>query len=250
MISLENKVSIITGGSRGIGAATALLLAEAGSDVVINYVKSEKEAYAIADGVAKLGRRAAVYQGNVACRKTAKELMDKAVNQFGRLDVVVNNAGIWTHGEIGTMPDEVWDETIRVNLDGVFHICNAAIPHLKQTGGRIINIASTAGQRGEAFHSHYAASKGGVLAFSKSLAMELAPHRILVNSVAPGWVDTDMNSEVFSDREFKQKAIDGIPLKKLATAKDVANAVLFLASDLANHITGSTININGGSVLA
>jgi 3-oxoacyl-[acyl-carrier protein] reductase len=249
MISLENKVSIITGGSRGIGAATALRLAEAGSDIVINYVKNEKEAYAVADDVAKFGRKALIYQGNVACSKTANELARKTLNQFGTIDIVVNNAGIWTYGEIGAMPEEIWNETIRVNLDGVFHICNAVIPHLKKAGGRIINISSTAAQRGESFHAHYAASKGGVIAFSKSLAVELARYHILVNNVAPGWVDTDMNAEVFLDDNFKQRAIENIPLRKIATAQDVANAVLFLASDLANHITGTTINVNGGAVL-
>ena len=144
----------------------------------------------------------------------------------------------------------MWDETIDINLKGVFNVCNAVVPLLKKNGGgRIINISSTAGQRGEAFHAHYAASKGGILAFTKSLSTELAPYKILVNAVAPGWVDTELNEEVFADDDFREKVISTIPLRRIASAEDVAGAVLFLASNLANHVTGATINVNGGSVL-
>ncbi|MBI3005398.1 MAG: SDR family oxidoreductase, partial [Ignavibacteriales bacterium] len=171
--------------------------------------------------------------------------------EFGKIDIVVNNAGIWTYGEIGNMDDNLWNQTMDVNLKGIFNVCNAVVPHMKRNnGGRIINIASTAGQRGEANHSHYAASKGGILAFTKSIAAELAPFGILANAVAPGWVDTEMNDGVFADTEFKTQVVDAIPLKRIATAQDVAGAVLFLASDLASHITGTTINVNGGSVLS
>ncbi|HEY6951060.1 MAG TPA: glucose 1-dehydrogenase [Bacteroidota bacterium] len=250
MISLENKVSIITGGSRGIGAATALLLAKAGSDIAINYVENGARAGAVVEGVKKAGRRIVTHQGNVGTGSIAADFVGKAVAEFGKIDIVVNNAGIWTLGEIGSTPEKVWDETLDINLKGVFNICNAVVPVLKKNGGgRIINISSTAGQRGEAFHAHYAASKGGVLAFTKSLSTELAPYRILVNSVAPGWVDTEMNDEVFSNQAFREQVINTIPLGKIATAEDVAGAVLFLASDLAGHITGATISVNGGSVL-
>ncbi len=250
MISLQNKVSVITGGSRGIGAATAILLAKAGSDVVINYINNDKEAETIANQARGFGRGAELHRGNVGCAATAKDLIETAVQRFGKVDIVVNNAGIWTFGEVGNMDPSVWDETVEVNLRGVFNVCNAAVPYLKiRQSGRIINISSTAGQRGEAFHSHYAASKGGILAFTKSLAVELAPYGILVNAVAPGWVDTDMNAEVFSDTEFRQRAIDNIPLKKIATSDDVAGSVLFLASQFSEHITGTTINVNGGAVL-
>lgn len=250
MISLQGKVSVITGASRGIGAATALLLAKAGSDIVINYVQNRTDAAAVVEAVRGLGRRAILHQGNVGCARTAKDLIETAVGGFGKIDIVVNNAGIWTYGEVGNMPHETWDETIEVNLRSVFNVTNASVPYLKLNGGgRIVNISSTAGQRGEAFHSHYAATKGGILAFTKSLAVELAPFGVLVNAVAPGWVDTDMNAEVFSDPGYKQRAVEGIPLKKIATAEDVAGAVLFLVSELAGHITGTTINVNGGSVL-
>ncbi len=176
--------------------------------------------------------------------------MKRTLDEFGRLDIVVNNAGIWTYGEIGRLDEETWDETIEVNLKGTFNLCNAAVPVFRANGGgHIINIASTAGQRGESFHSHYAASKGGVLAFTKSLAAELAPWNILVNAVAPGWVDTEMNAEVFSNPLVRRQIVESIPLKRVASADDVAGVVLFLASDLARHITGATINVNGGSVL-
>jgi len=250
MIFLNNKVSIITGGSRGIGAATALLLARAGSDIAINYVENGARAAAVVDGVKQTGRRIVTLQGNVGTSSVARAFVEKTIAEFGKIDIVVNNAGIWTHGAIGATSEEVWDETLDTNLKGVFNVCNVAVPYLKKNGGgRIINISSTAGQRGEAFHSHYAASKGGILAFTKSLSTELAPFNVLVNSVAPGWVDTEMNEDVFADRSFREQVINAIPLGKIATAEDVAGAVLFLASGLANHITGATINVNGGSVL-
>jgi len=251
MISLEGKVSLVTGGSRGIGAATALLLAKAGSNIVLNYVRHHEQAVNVAREIHGLGRKAVVHQADVSVSCEAAGLVERAIIEFGRVDIIVNNAGIWTHGEIGSTTEAVWDETIGVNLKGVFNVCNAAVPYLKkQGGGKIINITSTAGQRGEAFHAHYAASKGGVVAFTKSLSTELAPYDILVNNVAPGWVDTELNEEVFADEQFVQQVIEAIPLKRIATAEDVAGAVLFLASDFARHITGTTININGGSVLA
>jgi 3-oxoacyl-[acyl-carrier protein] reductase len=148
------------------------------------------------------------------------------------------------------MDSSVWKETMEVNLDSIFYMCNAVVPCMKSRGrGWIINVASTAGVRGEAFHSHYAATKGALLALTKSLAVELAPHNILVNCVAPGWVDTDMCAEVFKDPAFKESIRQSIPLKRIPTAEDIAGPILFLASDLARHITGAVINVNGGSVL-
>lgn len=250
MISLENKIAVVTGASRGIGAATAILLAKAGAKVVLNYCRQKDRADETADVIRTLGGEVIVHQGNVADPQEATNLIERAILEFGAVDILVNNAGIWTYAEIGNVPEDVWDETIDTNLKGVFNTCNAVVPHLKtRLGGRIINIASTAGQRGEAFHSHYAASKGGILAFTKSIATELAPHNILVNAVAPGWVDTEMNEEVFADQEFKNQIIEDIPLKRIATSDDVAGVVLFLASGFARHLTGTTINVNGGSVL-
>jgi len=250
MISLKNKVSLITGASRGIGRATALLMAQAGSDIAINYVQQDDDAKKAQECVEMYGRKTLLHKGDVGKAFIARDFVNQAVAEFDHIDIVVNNAGIWTFSEIGNTEERVWDETLEVNLKGVFNLCNAAVPYLKKNGGgRVINVASTAGQRGEAFHSHYAASKGGILAFTKSLAVELAPHKVLVNAVAPGWVDTELNDEVFADTMFRQQVVDSIPLRRLATAEDVAGAVLFLASDLANHITGATINVNGGSVL-
>lgn len=250
MISLKSKVSLITGASRGIGKATALLLARAGSDIAINYIEQDSDANEVRELVEELGQKAFLYKGDVGKSSVAREFVDRAVAEFGRIDIIVNNAGIWTFSEIGNTDERVWDETLEVNLKGVFNLCNAAVPYLKKNGGgRVINVASTAGQRGEAFHSHYAASKGGILAFTKLLAVELAPYRVLVNAVAPGWVDTELNDGVFANDAFRQQVVDSIPLRRIATAEDVAGAVLFLASDLAGHITGATININGGSVL-
>jgi len=250
MISLENKTAVITGASRGIGASTALLLGKAGANVVINYFRQKERAGETADAIRSLGRTVVVHQGNVADPREATNLIDRTIVEFGTVDILVNNAGIWTHAEIGNVPEHVWDETIDINLKGVFNMCNAVVPHLKKRrGGRIITIASTAGQRGEAFHSHYAASKGGILAFTKSIAAELAPYNILVNAVAPGWVDTEMNDGVFADQDFRSQVVENIPLKRIATSEDVAGAVLFLASDFARHLTGTTINVNGGSVL-
>ncbi|MBI1807824.1 MAG: 3-oxoacyl-ACP reductase FabG [Ignavibacteria bacterium] len=250
MISLQDKVSVITGGSRGIGAATAVLLAKAGSDIVLNYVRNHEHAANVAQIIRDLGRRVVVHQGNVADSREAGNLIERTILEFGKVDILVNNAGIWTYGEIGNISEEVWDETIDVNLKGVFNLCNTVVPHLKRNGGgKIINISSTAGQRGEAFHSHYAASKGGIIAFTKSLATELASYNISVNAVAPGWVDTDLNDEVFANEQFREQVVESIPLKRIATSEDVAGAVIFLASDLARHVTGTTINVNGGSVL-
>lgn len=250
MISLEQKVAIITGGSRGIGAATAELFARAGANVVINFKERIDSAREVAKKVEATGQQVLLHQGDIAKPAIVRELIESSLERFRRIDIVVNNAGIWTFGRAGEMNGTVWKDTIDTNLTAVFNVCNAIIPYFKNVGGgRIINISSTAGQRGEAYHSHYAASKAGILGLTKSLAAELGGYNILVNAVAPGWVDTDLNKEVFSSEEFYRRVIESIPLRKVATAGDVAGAVLFLASDLANHITGATINVNGGGVL-
>ncbi len=249
MIELKNRVVIVTGASRGIGAATAKFFARAGADVLIHYDKNGCGAKSVAEEITRSGKRAIIVQGDISDPQTSQNLVRVAIEHFGGVDVLVNNAGIWTYGESGAMAFEDWRRTMSVNLDGVFFATEAVVPFFKaHRGGKIINVASTAGQRGEAFHAHYAASKGGMLAYTRSLADELAQDGILVNAVAPGWVDTDLNAEIFSSAEERQKAVEGIPLKKIGTAEDVAGAILFLASDLANHITGATINVNGGSV--
>lgn len=250
MIQLEGKKALITGGSRGIGRATALLLAQAGADVAINYVQNEKAAEEVQKIVEKLGRQCLAIKADISREEEAKRLIAEVINIWGRIDFVINNAGIWTYGEMGKMSREVWRETMRLNLDAVFYIINAVVPYMqKQGGGVIVNVSSTAGVRGEAYHSHYAASKGALHALAKSLAVELAPYGIRINCVAPGWVDTDMCAEVFSDPKFRESVKNSIPLKRIPPPEDIAGPILFLVSDLARHITGTVLHVNGGSVL-
>jgi len=169
---------------------------------------------------------------------------------WGGIDILVNNAGIWTYLEMGEGDAAAWKETMAVNLDGLFYLTDAVVPGMKaQNRGGIINVGSTAGLRGEAHHSHYAATKGAVNALTKSWAAELAPWGIRVNGVAPGWVETDMCAGVFSDASFKERVRQSIPLKRIPRPEDIAGPILFLASDLARHITGAIISVNGGSVL-
>jgi 3-oxoacyl-[acyl-carrier protein] reductase len=250
MINLTGQVALITGGSRGIGAATAKLFAKAGADVAITYHGNDSRANALVDEIQTLGRKAKAYKGDNSNNEVVKKIVEEVRREFGRIDVLVNNAGIWTYGEIESMSEDVWEETISLNLKGTFLFCRYAVPIMKkQGGGNIINISSTAGQRGEAKHSHYAASKGGVISFTKSLSTELAPYNIRVNSVAPGWVDTEMCDDVFSDKNYKEEVRRSIPLGRIPVGEDIAGPVLFLASDLARHITGEILNVNGGSVL-
>jgi 3-oxoacyl-[acyl-carrier protein] reductase len=250
MINLQGRVALITGGSRGIGRATAILFAKANADVAITYHVNENAAKSTLEEIQRLGRKAIAVKGNVGKSEDVKRMVKEVMDYFGRIDVLVNNAGIWTYGAIGEMPEEVWDETMDVNLKSVYLFTNEVVPIMKKQGwGRIINISSTAGQRGEAFHSHYAASKGAIIAFTKSLAVELAKYNILVNCVAPGWVNTDMCAEVFKDPNFVEQVKSTIPLGRIPGPEEIAGPILFLASELANWITGATISVNGGSVL-
>jgi 3-oxoacyl-[acyl-carrier protein] reductase len=250
MIDLTGKVAIITGASRGIGARTAIRFAEAGASLVLNHFKHEAQASGVAARARALGRRAVTVQADVSRFDEVKALFDAALREFDRVDILVANAGIWTGAAIDELDEAKWRETIEVNLKGVYACCHFAAKAMKRRReGRIITLSSTAGQRGEAFHAHYAASKGGIISFTKSLASELGPYGITVNSVAPGWVDTDMSAEPLHDRRGLEKIVEAIPLRRVATADDVAGPILFLASDLARHITGEVLNVNGGSVL-
>ncbi|MGD8539140.1 MAG: SDR family NAD(P)-dependent oxidoreductase [Candidatus Aminicenantes bacterium] len=250
MISFEGRKTLITGGSRGIGASTAILFAKAGSDVAITYASRKHAAQEIQNEVRSLKRECLTYQADFSQKKNLLEVVDSVLQTWGYIDVLVNNAGIWTYGEMGCMDEEVWKETIKVNLDSIFYVCNQLVPSMKaRKRGWIINVSSTAAVRGEAYHSHYAASKGAVIALTKSMASELAPSGIRVNCVAPGWVDTDMCADVFSDKNFRKKVEKSIPLQRIPPPEDIAGPILFLASDLARHITGEVLNVNGGSVL-
>lgn len=246
---LRDRVAVVTGGSRGIGRATALRLAEAGAHVVVNYLAHECQAEEVVRELREVGVEAMAVQADVARSEEAAALVEAAVERFGQLDLLIANAGIWEGAAVEQMSDEVWDRVLDTNLRGTWTACRAAIPALRrQERAAIVIVSSTAGQRGEAGYSNYAASKGGQISFAKSLATELAP-RIRVNCVAPGWVDTDLNDAVFLGSPYKSEVAQGIPLRRIASADDVATAIVFLASDWARHITGEVLNINGGSVL-
>jgi 3-oxoacyl-[acyl-carrier protein] reductase len=247
---LKDKVALITGGSRGIGAATALRFAENGAHLAISYLTREAEALKVVAEARSLGRRAIAIQADVSSLADVRSLFDRTLDEFGRIDIVVANAGIWTGGEVEALDEQTWQRTIDVNLKGVYLCCQLGAQRMKpQQSGSIITVSSTAGQRGEAFHSHYAASKGGIISFTKSLASELGPFGINVNCVAPGWVDTDMSAGPLRDRRGLERIVQDIPLRRVATADDVAGPILFLASDLARHVTGEVVNVNGGAVL-
>ena len=250
MIELTNNVALITGGSRGIGAATAVLLAKAGATIAFTYNRDRSSAQRTADKVAQSGSDCLTIQADVSNASDVRKSVKTVLRHYGKIDILVNNAGIWKRGELGKMNESQWDDTIDTNLKGTFLFCNEVVPTMmKQKSGRIINIASTAGQRGEAFYSHYSASKGGMIAFTKAIAAELAPHNIIANIVSPGWVDTDMSARVLHNRRKINQINGQIPRGRVATPEEIAGAVVFLASELSNHIVGAVINVNGGSVL-
>jgi 3-oxoacyl-[acyl-carrier protein] reductase len=250
MISVNGKVALISGASRGVGAATAIRFAEQGAHLALNYFKHEAEASKVASHARSFGVRAVAIQADVSRFDDVRALFQRTIDEFGRVDIVVANAGIWTGDPVDELDESKWQETIDVNLKGVYACCHFAAKVMKpQRSGCIVTVSSTAGQRGEALHSHYAASKGGVISLTKSLASELGPYGINVNCVAPGWVDTDMSAEPLRRTRELEKIVADIPLRRVATADDVAGPILFLASDLARHITGEVLNVNGGSVL-
>jgi len=247
MIDLSNKVSIITGGSRGIGEACVKLFSKVNGKIALTYKSAKSQAKRLEK---ELGKNVKAYRVDMESEKEIFKMVKKVAEDFGKIDILVHNAGIWNDGTLENMSLDHWNELIRINLTSTFLFCKAVTPYMKKNKfGRIILITSTAGQRGEAFHSHYAASKGGMISFTKSLAVELAPFNITVNSVAPGWVDTEMNNGVFADEDYKESIKKGIPVGRIATAEDIAGPTLFLASDLARHINGEILNVNGGSVL-
>jgi len=252
MISLAGKAALVTGGSRGIGAATVKLFAQAGADVVFNYHRNRPAAAQVEQEARKQGTRVESLKADLGRDADAKKLVSYAVKQLGRLDILVLNAGIWNAEDapIEKLSERDWDEMIRTNLKSVYGVAHYATAQMiAQHAGRIIVLSSTAGQRGEAFHSHYAATKGAAISFVKSLATELARHGILVNCVAPGWVDTDMSRPVLETKAGTKFATSAIPLGRVGTAEEIAGAILFLASDLATFVTGEVLNVNGGAVL-
>ncbi len=250
LLDLSGKNAVVTGGSRGVGRATAELLARAGAGVGISFRARTHEANAVVAGLAGIGARAWCEQGDLGRAADARRLFERADREFDGLDIVVGNAGIWLPEDvaIADMDDARWRETVAANLDSIFHTCREAASRLRP-GGALVLVSSTAGQRGEAFHADYAATKGAIIALVKGLCVELAPRGVTVNCVAPGWVDTEMAEPAFGDGG-RERIARAIPLGRIATAADVAGPIVFLCTPLARHITGEVLNVNGGSVLA
>ena len=248
MINLEGRTLLVTGGSRGIGRATALLLARSGADVALTCRSRLAEAQRVAAEIAAMGRRSWAGAGDLGDPAAVERLFEGAIGALGPLDGFVGNAGVWPAEDtsLRDMDPARWLATMRDNLDAIFFTTRAALRRLR-TPGTVVLVGSTAGQRGEAFHADYAATKGAMISLVKSLAAECAPG-ITVNCVAPGWVDTEMSWPAFGDGG-RERIAASIPLRRIATAEDIAGPILFLCSDLARHITGEILNVNGGSVL-
>ena len=251
MQGLAGKRALVTGGSRGIGGAVAELFAEHGVHVAIGYRSRRADAEALVARLQQRGVTAFAHASDITTRAGAEELVQRSAAALGGggLDFFVGNAGIWTYDDasLADMGDDQWARTMRENVDSVFFTTRAALRVLPD-GGRIVLVASTAGQRGEAFHADYAASKGAMISFVKSLAPELGRRNITVNSVAPGWVDTEMCAQSFANGG-RERISATIPLGRIAAPRDIAGPVVFLCSDLARHIRGEIVNVNGGSVL-
>jgi 3-oxoacyl-[acyl-carrier protein] reductase len=258
LLSLEGRVALITGGSRGIGAATVRMFLEAGARVLFNYEKAQDAAEKLVNECShKYGQgRCVAVRSNLEGTDTAKMLVAAAVERFGRLDILVANHGIWPDGDwpIDRMNDEHWRRTLSINLDAVFALAKHSVAEMKKHAtaelpAHIVLISSTSGQRGEAFHSDYSASKGAIISFTKSLASELARDHIYVNSVAPGWVDTDMSRPALDNPAVAKEVLRPIPLGRVGTPEEIAAPILFLCTRHAGFITGEIFNVNGGAVL-
>jgi len=249
LIDLSGKCALVTGGSRGIGAAVSRQLASVGANIMIGYRTRKADADKVVELCRGLGVKAVSLAADVSTDAGARALVDGTVTELGALDIFVGNAGIWPPVDVAMseMSDEQWHRTIRENVDSVFYTTRAAVRAMRD-GGSIVLISSTAGQRGEPFHSDYAASKGAVISFTKSLAVELGPRDINVNSVAPGWVDTEMVGDAVADAG-RERIERSIPIGRIASADDIAGPVVFLCSSMARHVTGEILNVNGGSVL-
>lgn len=247
-MDLEGKNAIVTGASLGIGAAIAVTLAKEGANVAINYRKHDAEAKEIVKQIEAAGRKGLAIQADVASFQDAENMVKKVVEEWGSLHLLVCNAGINRDSVIWRMTEQQWDEVIATNLKGYFNYNRAAAIYFKEKNyGKIVNITSINGLRGKFGQSNYSASKGGIIAFTKTLARELGKFNINVNAVAPGMVETDMAKNI--PKEFLQKAIDETMLGRLATPEDVANVVAFLCSEKSRHITGDVIKVDGGQYI-
>lgn len=250
LIDLEDKTAIVTGGSRGVGRATALMLARAGASVGIGYRSREKEAREVVDACHDLGVDAWAMAGDLSRAEDVEALFNRADEVFEHgLDIFVGNHGIWPPEDVPVemLDDERWHRTMEANLHSIFYTCRAAARRLNNDG-RIVLVSSTAGQRGEAYHSDYAATKGAMISLVKGFCIELASRGITVNSVAPGWIDTEMSESAF-EAGNRERIAASIPIGRIATAEDVAGPIVFLCSELGRHVTGEILNVNGGAVL-
>ncbi len=247
-MQLEGKVALVTGASRGIGKAIALMLAENGADIAVNFAGSTAAAEAVAAEIEKMGRKAILVQGDVSKTEVCAEMVEKVVKELGHIDILVNNAGITRDTLLLRMKEEDWDAVLNTNLKGVFNCTKAAVKYMaKQRSGSIVNISSVVALMGNAGQANYAAAKAGILGFTRSVAKEMAARGIRVNAVTPGFIKTDMTS-VLSEKVVAAMEAS-IPLARLGEPEDIAKAVLFLVSDNAAYITGQTLHVDGGMVM-
>ena len=249
MLTLAGRTALVTGGSRGIGRAACVLFGRLGAKVAVAYARDEKAAREVVAEIERAGSKAVALRADLARDKEAERLLEKAEKALGPLDVLVASHGIWKRAPIDTMTAAQWDETVRTNLTSVRALCSEAARRMIPRGsGAIVLVASTAGQRGEPFYSHYAASKGAVIALIRSLGSELGPRGIRVNGVAPGWVTTDMSREAI-EGAAGAAILKAIPLGRPGTPEEIAGPVAFLASDLAVYLHGQVLQVNGGAVM-
>lgn len=250
LIDLRGKNAIVTGGSRGVGRATAMLLAQAGASVGIAYRSRKAEAVKVVEVCRGMGVEAWAQAGDLGKPGDVETLFEESDRRFEGLDFFIGNHGIWPPVDvpIAEMSDERWHRTMDANLHSIFYSCRAAAKRIRDDG-RIVLVSSTAGQRGEAYHGDYAATKGAMISLVKGFCIELAGRGITVNSVAPGWIDTEMSESAFRGEE-RDRVAKAIPIGRIATSADVAGPIVFLCSELGRHITGEIVNVNGGAVLS
>jgi 3-oxoacyl-[acyl-carrier protein] reductase len=254
-LSLSGKVALVTGGSRGIGAAVVRMFVGSGARVLFSYEKAKERADQLVKEVG--ADKCAAAACNLSGTETARELVARAVDRFGRLDILVANHGVWSAEDVPVdqMQDSQWRSTVAINLDSVFALVKFSVAQMKRqeksgaASGHIVLVSSTAGQRGEAFHCDYAATKGALISMVKGLSTELARHGIYVNCVAPGWVDTDMSAAALNDAKSRAAIFATIPLGRVAKPEEIAAPILFLCTPQAGFITGEVFNVNGGAVL-
>lgn len=249
MMDFKGKTVMVTGGSRGIGAATVRAFAQRGANIAFSYNKNYRAAENLKAECEKIGANVFFKECDVSVFTEVEAFIDKSIEKFGQIDVLVNNAGIWQSATIENYTVDLWRKTIQINLDSVFYFTTGVSRHMREKGvkGSIISISSTSGQIGEKNYSHYAASKGGIVSFTKSVAKELGPDGIRINCVAPGWIQTDMTEQTLKTERDKVEQM--MPLGFIPSPDDIANGILFMASNYASAITGEVLNINAGSVM-